>query len=220
MTDFKDARRHMADSQIKTMGVINQTLLDNFENIPREIFVPEALQNVVCLDEDLDYKPGRFLMEPCVHARLLESAQLKDTDLVLDIGCGSGYNAALISNMVGTIVATESNETLLAKAQKNWKTLGLCNIVPLEAPLQDGAEKHAPYDVIFINGAVEDVPDSLYEQLNVHGRILAVIKEKGNFFGAAYLIEKTMSGDISRIKLFEAGTKTLEDFNKKPEFAF
>ncbi len=118
MTDFEQARRHMVDSQIKTMGIIDQRILDNFENIPREIFVPEALQNVSCIDGDLEYAEGRFLLEPCVHARLLEAAQIRDTDLVLDIGCGSGYSSAILSQLGSTIIATESNQKLLSTAQQ------------------------------------------------------------------------------------------------------
>ncbi|MDH5722045.1 MAG: protein-L-isoaspartate O-methyltransferase [Alphaproteobacteria bacterium] len=221
MTNFEQARKTMVDSQIKTMGVIDQRILDNFENTPREIFVPEALKNVSCIDSDLEYVEGRFLLEPCVHARLLEAANISDTDLVLDIGCGSGYSSAILSSLGSTIIATESNQNLLSAAQRNWKTLGLCNVIPLEAPLADGAEKHAPYDVIIINGAVEKIPDSLlHNQLNTGGRFVAVIKEKGRLMGKASLIEKNNDGSLSCIDLFEAGIKTLHDFDKKAEFVF
>tara|TARA_B100001989_G_C24537685_1_gene465469 strand:- start:1351 stop:2013 length:663 start_codon:yes stop_codon:yes gene_type:complete len=220
MTDFAQARRHMVDSQIRTMGVIDERIIEAFTQIPREIFISESLQHIACIDEDLEYADRHFLMEPSVHARLLDAASITKNDLVLDVGCGSGYSTSILSNLAATVVALDNNEKLFTQALKNWKNLGLCNVVPEQGSLKEGVEKHAPYDVIIINGSIKNIPDCFFAQLANNGKILAVIKDDQAPLGTASLIQKCANGEISCIELFDAGTKSLKEFSKKPEFSF
>ncbi len=220
MTDFELARKNMVDCQIRPSGVVNPILLESFENIPRELFVPEKLQHVSYNDENIDIGQGRFLMEPITHAKLLQEAKLKADDIVLDIGVGSGYSSAILSNNVTTVIAIEVNKRQMDKAARLWDKLDLCNIALVESALVDGEEKHAPYSLIIINGAVSEVPQIILDQLDNNGRLLTIIKKTNEIVGEATIFIKDSHGHISSKPLFEAGVPYLKDFEPKTVFKF
>ena len=105
MTDFSVLRHNMVESQLRTNEVAEPRLIDAIEQTPRELFVPERYKGVAYVDEDLEIAPGRYLMEPMVLARLLQAAALSPDDVVLDVGCGTGYGAALLGRLAGSVVA-------------------------------------------------------------------------------------------------------------------
>lgn len=218
MTDFQKARINMVDGQIHTAGVIIPAILAAFEAIPREIFVPNALQGISYTDEDLNVAPGRILLEPQIHARMVQALDLKPSDVVLDIGGSTGYSAAILSSMVTTVVALEDDQQFIDRATKLWNDLDLCNIVPLLGTLSAGSAKHAPFDSIVINGAVAVVPDALLQQLAENGRLIAVVKEKDATMGHVTLIRRLGEKSFSSVVLMSAGTPYMAGF--EPETTF
>src|SRR5579862_9609605 len=105
---YQTARTNMVESQIRTNKVTDPALIDALLSVPRELFVPAAMRSIACVDEDLDLGGGRCLMEPMVLARLLQSATLQPADRLLEIGCGTGYAAAIAAHLVAKVVGLES----------------------------------------------------------------------------------------------------------------
>jgi protein-L-isoaspartate(D-aspartate) O-methyltransferase len=218
MIDFATARRRMVDSQIRTNRVTDPDLLAVLGQIPRERFVPERLRGVAYVDEDLAVKPGRYLMEPLVLARLLQIAEVGPSDRVLDVGCATGYSTAVLGRLAGSVVAVESDPELAARATELLAELGIDNAVVVVGPLAQGHVKQAPYDVILIGGSVPRVPESISAQLAEGGRLVAVLWE-GDGVGRATLMTKTR-GVLADRAVFDAATPALVGFAPEERFVF
>ena len=199
----------MVDCQIQTAGVVTEGLLKAFEVTPRELFVPEKLKSIAYSDEDIPLGKGRFLLEPIVHAKLVEAARIQPTDVVMDIGMGTGYSSAILSPMVLTVMAVDSNKKYLDKAARLWAELDVCNVIGIEGDLTEGNPENAPFSLIFVNGAVAEIPENLVDQLGPGGRLLTVVKKAGAVMGHATLVEKLDTGGYASTELFEAGTPYL-----------
>lgn len=220
MADPQTARKNMVDGQIHTHGVIIPEILEAFESVPREKFVPELFEKIAYNDEDIALGHDRYLMEPAVHARLIQALELKPEDVVLDIGGGTGYGAAILSSLASTVVVLESEKEFSDKAAKLWESLGLCNVAVFVGALERGHAANAPYDSIIINGAVAHVPEEILAQLAPKGRLVAIVKEAGNVMGDARLFYKDEAGHVSSQSLFSAGTPYLAGFTPRPDFQF
>lgn len=218
--NYDQARENMVDCQIHPMGVFDEKILDAFMTVPREEFVPDEVRGIAYVDEDIDIGNERYLIEPSIIARLMDKAHLKADDVVLTIGSGAGYTAALLSKIVSTVVSLEVDEALLAKAQKVWDRYAFCNIVGITGSMTEGAAKHAPYSLIIINGCVADVPQAIKDQLADGGRLLTIIRPTGSSVAQAVLIEKIKEGVFSDRILFDASTPYLLGFEPKDSFKF
>ncbi len=220
MNVFADARRNMVDSQLRPNRVTDPDILAAMADLPRERFVPKAKQGIAYIDEDIEVAPGRFLMEPVVLARLLQALALTSDTTVLNIGCATGYDAALLGRLAGSVVAVESDSALAAQASEVINELAIDNVAVVEASLTDGYPAQAPYDAIFMSGAVDQIPPALSGELAPDGRLAAVIggSEVG-VLGRAYLYVR--SGDaLSGRPLFDAGTRMLPGFVRAESFVF
>jgi len=216
--DYAAARANMVGSQLRTNKVSDTGLLEAFEAVPRELFVPADKRGVAYVDEDLAVADGRYLMKPMVLARLLQEAAIEPGDIVLDIGCCSGYSSAILAKLAATVVAVESDKRLAAEANRILSDQGNDNVVVVEAPLDEGYPKQAPYNVIFIAGSVAEVPKAICDQLIDGGRLVTVVKDRSGL-GRASLMQRT--GDVvsSRV-LFDAATPYLPGFTREPGFIF
>ena len=216
MLDFVIARRNMVEHQLRTNAVTDEAVLAAMGEIPRERFVPETLRDVAYIDEDLPVKKGRYLMEPRVFARLLQLAGVKRDDMVLDIGCGTGYSTAVLSKLANTVVALESDAELAARASTTLSELAIDNAIIVTAPLADGFAKQSPYDVIVFGGSLARVPASIARQLAEGGRLVAVI---GEGMGRGTLMMR-VRGVVSSRPAFDAATPVLPDFVPVQGFVF
>lgn len=220
MTDFAQARTNMVDCQIHTSGVVNSDILNVFEELPREIFLPQERSALAYCDEDIVIGGRLYMMEPMVHARLLEEAGIKKDDVVLDIGCASGYSTAVLSTLASTVLAVEEDEGLLNAAESVWNSVGANNVVPIKGSLAEGNPDNAPYDVIFINGAVGEIPLNIVSQLRPQGRLFCIVKPLGEKIGKATMVQHLGEDRISAHVLFDAATPYLTGFEPKPGFKF
>ncbi|HCX67722.1 protein-L-isoaspartate O-methyltransferase [Parvibaculum sp.] len=220
MTDFAAARHNMVESQVRVNSVTDERVIDALAAVPRERFVPTARQGIAYMDEDVkiaDGTPPRFLMEPRVFAKLVQLAEIGADDLVLDVGCGSGYSTAVLSRVAGTVVALECDEALAAQAGATLSDLSVDNAVVVTGALPEGYAKQAPYDVIFINGMVSSVPESLQKQLREDGRLVCVLGD--GVSGRARLYVR--SGDsFSGRDAFDANVRFLPGFEPVESFVF
>lgn len=218
MADYAAARVHMVDSQLRTNKVRDGRVLDAFESLPREVFVPESRRGIAYVDEDLLLDKGRYLMEPMVLARLLQVAEIGSGDVALDVGCATGYSSALLAKLAATVVALESDATLVEQANRALSEQGVDNVVVVEGPLSEGYPAQAPYDVILISGAVAEVPRAIREQLAEGGRLVTVVRGDSGP-GRAMLYQRS-GGIVSGRPLFDASTPILPGFEPKRGFVF
>ncbi|MCD8570570.1 MAG: protein-L-isoaspartate O-methyltransferase [Alphaproteobacteria bacterium] len=223
MFDFAKARQSMVDSQLHTAGVIAPEILNAFETVPREKFVPANLKPVAYCDESLSLGKGRYLVSPMVHAKMLQAAQPQPHEIVLDVGAATGYGSAVLSPLCSTVIALESDKTMCAQIDKLCSTVGACNVIAVDGVLADGYAKHSPYDLIIVNGACADVPQSLVDQLAPEGRMLLILKPPHQKSGAVQLIKKQSGvgkNAFSAYTLFDASVPYLKGFEPKVEFVF
>jgi len=220
MTDLAKARENMVDCQIHPMGIIYPGVLDTFMTVPREVFVPANQQGVAYTDEDLACGDGRYLMDPATHARMLQALEPKSHEVVLDVGGLNGYSSAILSPLVSTVIMTENKKSYIDRASENWQKLEVFNATAIKQPLAEGCKEYQPYDMIFVGGAVAEIPESLTSQLAEGGRMVLIHKQPGQVMGEALLIRATGKGNVSSYKLFEAGGHYLPGFEPNPGFEF
>ena len=218
MTVFEAARAHMIESQLRPNKVGDVRVLAAFDAIRRELFVPDQLRPVAYIDEDLPLGAGRFLMEPTIAARLLQSAAIEVSDTVLMVGASMGYEAALAARLARSAVALEEDPDLARRARAALVEHSIASANVVEGPLPLGYRQRAPYDVIFFCGAVADVPSAIEAQLAEGGRLLAVIR-LANSVGRVMLTTRT-GGVLARRGLFDASIPLLPGFLPKPAFVF
>lgn len=213
--DFGATRRNMIECQLIPGGIVDESLLAAMSIVPRERFVPDALEAVAYVDEDLAVGGGRYLLEPIVLAGLIQLAEVGPSDVVLDIGSGTGYAVAVLSQLAGTVFALENEPSLAARAGDLHAELAPDNVVPVECALADGCAEHAPFDVILIEGAVEEIPPAIFDQLGEGGRVVAVVLEDG--VGRMTLVHR-IEGHFSRRTAGDANIPLLEEFRRPPDF--
>ena len=220
MSNFQAARTNMVDTQIHTNGVINPAILESFATIPREIFLPAHLQNVAYTDEPVALNKERFLLDPMTHARMVQALDITPDDTILDIGTGSGYSAAILSSLATTIMAVENRQSTIDKATKILNDIGACNIVFIKDKLTNGGQEHAPYNAIFIGGAVAEIPESLVKQLSPGGRMVTILQPDPNTVGQVTLIRKGQNDAYASRALFESNAPYMAGFEPKETFSF
>jgi protein-L-isoaspartate(D-aspartate) O-methyltransferase len=221
MSGFSTARQKMVDSQVRPSDVTDVGIIDAMRTVPREAFVPQNQRALAYLDLDLDIGEGgpakRFLIKPVVMAKMLQAADIKDTDAVLVVGCASGYLAALVAKLARHVTATECDPSLVAKARDAFAELGIGNVTVKAAAVAEGDSGNAPYDVIILNGATEIVPDGLYRQLKEGGRLVGVFAMTQP--QRAVIVTRSHD-DFGNRALFDAAIPVLPGFERPPAFVF
>jgi protein-L-isoaspartate(D-aspartate) O-methyltransferase len=215
--DFEHARKAMVDCQLRPNAITDYRILTAMSDIPRENFTPAAKKPLSYLDEDLPLDPvgARKMMEPMYLARLAQLAEIKSTDLVLHIACNTGYGTAVISQFAESVVAVDDNEDFVEMANDALADLEIGNAAALAGDLQAGLTKEAPFDVIFIEGHVDELPENLFKQLKEGGRLVCVELENGVPSAVCYV--KSAAG-VSRRVAFNAIVPKLIAFEKQKTF--
>lgn len=218
---FEQARRIMVDRQLRASDVTDHRVLGAMSQVPRERFVPKADRAIAYSGDDLQITAGDgvgyVMMAPRVFAKMLQLAEIKRSDVVLDICCGTGYSSAVLSRLAEAVVALEVDDRLAEQAGSNLLELEYDNAVVVTGALAQGYGEQGPYDVILINGAVQKVPQALFDQLAEAGRLVAIIQDGP--VGQAVLYNKR-HGLIAARAAFDCCGPALPGFAAAPEFVF
>ncbi|WP_282602455.1 protein-L-isoaspartate O-methyltransferase [Paracoccus sp. PARArs4] len=216
MTDFAARRTMMVDTQVRPNEVTSFPVIDAMLSVPREEFVPASKRGIAYLGENMRIGEGRVMLEPRTIGKMLEALDIQPDEMVLDLGCGMGYSAALIARIAEAVVAIEDSSELAAEAERCLTEAGIFNVAVLQAELPEGAPRQGPFDVILIEGAVEEVPAALLDQLNEGGRIVALFRE-----GSLGVVRMGLkrAGHVSWRYLFNASAPVLPGFVRERGFS-
>jgi protein-L-isoaspartate(D-aspartate) O-methyltransferase len=215
--DYARARWNMVQNQLRPNRVDDPNVLDAMAEVPRERFLPKALRGVAYADEDLPLPDGSWLIEPLVLARLIQAAEVNRSDVVLVIGCTTGYAGAVLARLAGTVILVES-PSVAERVEALLDDLGVDNVVVVES--DDPASGHpsqAPFDLILLVGSVPSVPPALLEQIGESGRIVAVIDD--GRIGKATLFTK-LHGVVGQREVCDAQTPPCPGLEPSPHFSF
>jgi protein-L-isoaspartate(D-aspartate) O-methyltransferase len=215
---FAEARKNMVDSQVRPNRVTDPRILAAMRRLPRERFLPASVQALAYADEDVPLGHGRYLMEPMVLARLLQAAGLRENERVLVVGAATGYGAAVMAACGCRVTALAEDPALLTIAHAVLPSEAP-NVTVVSGPLAAGWPSLAPYDLIFIEGAVPEIPPALAAQTHQEtGRIISAIYADGQVT-QAIIAEATPAG-LGVSRLFDCATRPLPSLRKAPAFAF
>ena len=217
MSDFAERRRMMVDTQVRPSDVTKFTIIEAMLSVPRERFVPDNFKETAYVGEHIAIGADRVVLDPRVLAKMLEVADIDATDLVLDIGIGLGYSAALLSRLAEAVVAVEDDADRVAEAERLLAEVDADNVAVVEGTLSEGAARHGPYDVILLQGAVEEIPDGLVAQLKPGGRLVAIFE--GTNLGVVR-VGHFFDGAISWREAFNASAPLLPGFERARDFVF
>jgi protein-L-isoaspartate(D-aspartate) O-methyltransferase len=217
MSGFATARLRMVDGQVRPSDVTDIRIIDAMLAVPRESFVPAGQSALAYLDRDLEIGGGAFLIKPQVLAKMLQAAEIAETDKVLVVGTAPGYAATVVARLAGQVVATEGDPGRQAKAKAVLADLGLANLTFKAAAPADGEPADAPYDVILLDGATEIAPERLYGQLKDGGRLVGVFAT--NKPPRAMIVTHSHD-DFGSRALFDASVPVLPGLERLPAFVF
>ena len=216
--NFSVARHNMVESQIRTNRVTDRRLIEALDAVPLEAFLPGELGAVAYSDGEISIGGGRSIPEPMVFARMVQAAAIGQDDVVLDVGCATGYSSAVLARLATTVVALESDPALVERAGILLAQQGAVNVAVAVAALEKGDPAHGPYDVIMVEGAVPKLPEALLGQLAEGGRLVAVV---GDGAGMGRVVVAQRNGQaISRHVVFDAAAPSLPGFEAPAGFAF
>ena len=216
MTIFSARRVTMVDTQVRPSDVTKYPIIAAMLDIRREVFVPEALREAAYIGANLPLGPNRVLLEARTLAKMLDALDVQPSDLVLDIAVGLGYSSAVIARMAEAVVAVEDDAQTAQEAQTLLSQEGADNAIVLAGPLVAVAAKHGPYDVMLIQGGVEQIPQPLLDQLKEGGRIVALFMEDA--VGVCRIGQK-IGGHIHWRDAFNAAAPVLPGFARETVFA-
>ncbi len=221
MVDAATQRTNMVESQVLTSDVTDRRILRAMRELPRERFVPANLAELAYMDEAVPItaagagKDRRWLLSPRVLAKLLQLAEIGENDRVLDVGCGTGYSAAVLGKIARSVVALECGVALAEEARKTLAGLALDDVSVALGDLRAGCVSQAPYDAIILQGSVAGSPDELLDQLKDGGRLVAVVRQGG--LGKA-TIWRRLGRSLDQWTAFDAAAPPLPGFESVPAF--
>ncbi len=217
MFDAAAARRLMVDCQIRTADVTDLDLQEAMLTLPREHFLPQSLAPLAYLDNDILLDNGRAMLKPMVLAKLIQAAEVRRGNRVLDVGCGTGYSAAVLARLAGSVIALEEDADLARQAKQALAAVGAADVEVVAGPLTAGWPAGALYDVILLDGAAEIVPEALGRQLKPDGRMVGVF---GRPPASKAMIYHLIEGQVVGRPIFDAAARVLPGFVAPPAFVF
>lgn len=216
MSAYSARRVMMVDTQVRPQDVTKFPIIEAMLAIPREVYVPADKREAAYVGENLMLTASRVMLEPRTLAKMLDALDIQPSSVVLDVGCGLGYSSAVIAHMAEAVVAIEDDPALAAEAQRILAAEGVDNAAVINAPLNGGCGKCGPYDVITLQGGVEEVPEALLAQLKEGGRIAALFMNGA--LGAVKIGHKAGNKVVWRFA-FNAAAPVMAGFAARHEFA-
>lgn len=213
--DLEAARTAMIDSQVRVNDVTDRRLIGAMSAVPREIFVPAAKRAAAYADMAVETRPGRWMAAARDFSKLVNIAAIRPEDRVLDIAPGSGYSTAVLARLAASVVALEEDEAAGKTLREGLAAANVEGVEVVTGPLKAGATAKGPFDVIIVNGAVEEVPGAWLAQLAEGGRLAVAVSEGGVRRARIY----TASGGKTAWRTpFDTPIPPLPGFEKAAEF--
>lgn len=216
--DFKKAREIMVDSQIRPNDVSDPEIVSAFLAVPREDFVPPSKRSIAYSELEIPTSGSRALWIARDTAKLIKACEPQSTDIALIIGAGSGYEAAVMSYLADTVIALEDDNERVEALTERLAKLSIDDGVAVEGSLRDGLADQAPFEIIYVCGMVEEVPQAWTDQLAEGGR-LAVVEQCDSELGIARIYTKS-NETVSPRDIFECCPPKFTAFAKAPSFSF
>ncbi len=196
MIDFDQARKSMVERQLIARGIQDQRVLDAINQVPRHLFVDHSLRNEAYDDTPLPIGDGQTISQPYMVAIMTELLRLKGDERVLEIGTGSGYQAAVLSRLCSMVYTVERLETLSLKAQQAIQLCGYTNVKFLISDGTLGWPEFAPYDAIIVTAGAPHLPGTFVDQLSEGGKLVIPIGDK--YSQTLKLVRKTKDGSFTQ----------------------
>lgn len=216
--DFAAARRIMVDSQIRPNDVTDPELVSALMNVAREAFVPASRRGVAYSEMEIETSPGRALWTPRDFSKLLKALSPQREDIALVIGAGAGYEMAVLSRLVETVIGLEEDEGIVEATSERLNAQKADRAVMVTGALEAGLADQGPFDLILVNGMVETVPAAWGAQLADNGRLGVVVQSHAGL-GRARIYKR--SGDTLSYRVaFEARPPKFNAFDAATDFAF
>ena len=223
MGNFELQRKNMVENQVRPSDLTDRRILRAMLATPRELFVADSMRSLAYSDQPVpmqeagDGGPLRWLLPPAVFAKLVQDLGISENGIVLEIGTGTGYGAAVLSHLARKVIALESDAQLARRAVANLEKLGIGNVAVVTGPLSQGWEQEGPYDAILLEGAVPEVPRPVLDQLKDGGRLAVVLGDGHVGKATRWVRDGSVFGDQA---LFDAAVPALPGFERKAQFVF
>ena len=200
--EHETARKNMLLGQLIPNQIHDPVMLNAMGSVSRELFLPDHLKSRAYADESIYIKAHTIMFSPRILANLLLLAELKKNDVVLDVKAATGYSAAVMANMTQAVIALESDANMCEAAQQILIDSEIDNVAVLNNNPDQGFPSQAPFDVIFIEGVVSQIPEVLLSQMAENGRLICVVEKKEQSVGKATKVIKN-NGSLSYITAFD-----------------
>lgn len=217
MDESAASRIAMVDNQVRPSDVTKFPVIKALLAVPREVFVPPAMKPVAYADMQIPFgrDQDRVILDARNFAKMLDAVNIQPDELVLDLGCGFGYSAAVISRLAQAVVAVEEITEIAKEAENLLTQQNVDNAIVISAPLAEGSARHCPYDVITVEGGIEYVPDAISDQLKDGGRIFGLFGSERVFRGR---LGRKVGKEIHWRNEFDASAPVLPGFRRKRSF--
>jgi protein-L-isoaspartate(D-aspartate) O-methyltransferase len=216
--NFDQARFNMVEQQIRTWHVLDPKVLEALQSLKRELFVPAEYQNLAYSDTEIPLSDDKVMPAPCIQARLVHDLHLTGTEKVLEIGSASGYTTALIGQLCARVIGIESDARLVQSAKLNLQNSNVTNADVRVGLHSEGCPAEGPFDAIILQGSVAQVPQSLLDQLQVNGRLIAVVGEDPMM--QTCLIKRMGPSSFSHQNLWDTVVQRLQGIQEPSHFHF
>lgn len=218
MAEIQKARFNMVEQQVRPWNVSDEAILALLLSVPRDAFVPAGQEGIAFADLEIPTTGGQVMLAPKLAAKLVQELRLKKTDRVLEIGTGTGYMTALMANLAERVVSLELRPELVASAQTNLLKQGIRNAAVRQADGAEGAPLDGPFDAIVLAGSVAEVPSALMDQLQVGGRLVAIVGDEPVM--RCEVITRTGANSFTKATPWDANAARLQNFTTPSRFKF
>lgn len=212
------AQSNMVKQQLRTGNVLNNSILNLYQTLPRDYFVPREYKQFAYSDLQIPLGEGQTMLTPLEEATILQSLALTGKETVLEVGTGSGYFTALLAQCAKHVVSVDNRKSFTEQASKNLDQFHIDNVTLCTGDAHRGWMDQAPYDMIVITGAIDELTDIFKPQLMKGGKLFAIIGKNNAMKGTLFQLNQddTWSSSV----LFETHTSRLADINETEPFTF
>ena len=221
MADTSLQRKNMVESQVRPSDVTDRRITLAMLSIAREAFVAPERRSLAYMDQDIPLGDGRTggraMLAPRTLAKMIQVLSPDAGDVILDVGCGTGYSSAVLARLASTVVALEEDQGLAQEATRVLQAQGVDNVAIVQGPLTDGYASEGPYDRILVGGAVAEPPLTLLGQLKDGGRLVAILASGRT---SRAVVWQRVGASYSESDGFDATARVLPGFSRTPGFVF